>query len=35
MEKMAEFNLGDRYVLTFTFEKSGTMDVEVEIKDME
>ncbi|MEW6403382.1 MAG: copper chaperone PCu(A)C [Chloroflexota bacterium] len=35
MEKMADFNVGDKYTVTLTFEKSGAMDVEVEIKETE
>ncbi len=35
MEKAADFKVGDKYTLTLTFEKSGNMDVEVEIKEMQ
>jgi len=33
MDKMADFAVGDTYNLTLVFEKSGTVEVEVEIRE--
>ena len=32
--KLADFNVGDSYPVTLTFEKAGPMEISVEIRDM-
>lgn len=32
--KLADFNAGDTYPVTLTFEKAGTMEISVDIRDM-